>query len=78
MERQKTTQVSSIHQSITEIEFDGVANPCDHSALSCRNWQAETKQEYKNKNNGWLKIKKSMCGTEFASMCLIFPNPTPA
>jgi hypothetical protein len=63
IERQKTTQVSSIHLSITEIEFDGVANPCDHSALSCRNWQADTKQEYKNKNNGWLKIKK-LCAAQ--------------
>jgi hypothetical protein len=78
MECQKTTQVSSIHLSITEIEFDGLPNPCDHVGLSCLNWQAETKQEYKNKKQRVAKDKKIICSIKFACMCLIFPNPTPA
>jgi hypothetical protein len=61
--RQKATQVSSFHLSITEIEFDALANPCDHRQLSCHNWQAETKQENKNNNSGWLKIKK-LCAAQ--------------
>jgi hypothetical protein len=30
-----------IHQLITEIEFDGPQNPCEHAALFCLQWQAK-------------------------------------